>query len=582
MYRRDFLRLSFAAPLIAQEGPPAEQRVEKLTAPPTPVIALNHLGFKAGARKILVCRVTSGTAPDEFVVRDIASYPKPFQMRYPLRRAASDLGECVAGEFTDIARRGMYQITVGAERSVPFFIDADIWHRTLPRAVNYYRQQRCGVAVPNVHPACHLDDARRRDNGERVDTTGGWHDAGDLRKWMSATMMNGIALLKLARNLGDHWDLAGAGVRSLLEEAAWGNRYFLKMQDTDGLVWNDVAGGVNGDNSDNHWTDNKPGTSDDRYINTDKGGRVQAMFTALQAMMAQAFRSANATYADRCLVAGERCWRAATRGAGALELGFWTMAALELHRATGRDEFATAAVARGRQLLGLQETAFVADQKRVRGFWRTSPSNAAPLVDAVHSALPPLALAELSAVFPRHQDATRWRDAVRLYIEEYVLPLTSLNAYAIMPCGVFQGSPTPERYRGLAGGLTYRYFLPVRKQFWWAGTTSHLESHALLLATGAKMFTQRRYADLAYRQLEWIMGANPFGACLMTGVGMRHPYPHSRFVGLIDGGILNGIAGNVDDEPVLDTANGYDWRTTEYWSPHNAYYIWANSVLESL
>ena len=76
------------------------------------------------------------------------------------------------------------------------------------------------------------------------------------------------------------------------------------------------------------------------------------------------------------------------------------------------------------------------------------------------------------------------------------------------------------------------------------------------------------------------MGANPFGACLMTGAGMRHPYPHSRFVGLIPGGILNGIAGNTRDEPVLDTEYGYDWGTTEYWSPHNGYYLWAVSSLE--
>jgi hypothetical protein len=24
---------------------------------------------------------------------------------------------------------------------------------------------------------------------------------------------------------------------------------------------------------------------------------------------------------------------------------------------------------------------------------------------------------------------------------------------------------------------------------------------------------------------------------------------------------------------------GFDWRTTEYWSPHNAYYLWAVSAL---
>ena len=77
------------------------------------------------------------------------------------------------------------------------------------------------------------------------------------------------------------------------------------------------------------------------------------------------------------------------------------------------------------------------------------------------------------------------------------------------------------------------------------------------------------------------MGANPFGACLMTGEGARTPFPYSRFVGLIPGGILNGIAGNTRDEPVLDTESGNDWRTCEYWSPHNGFYVWALSVLES-
>jgi hypothetical protein len=60
---------------------------------------------------------------------------------------------------------------------------------------------------------------------------------------------------------------------------------------------------------------------------------------------------------------------------------------------------------------------------------------------------------------------------------------------------------------------------------------------------------------------------------------MRNVYPHSRFSGLIPGGIVNGIAGNLKDEAVLDTTYGYDWRTCEYWSPHNAHFVWAVSLL---
>jgi hypothetical protein len=105
-----------------------------------------------------------------------------------------------------------------------------------------------------------------------MDAVGGWHDAGDLRKWMDVTMLNGIALLNLLRNFAEPRP-GDPTHEQILEEVRFGNRYFLKMQDTDGKVWADTAGGVNGDNSDNHWTDNIVGTSDDRYISTTKRSR---------------------------------------------------------------------------------------------------------------------------------------------------------------------------------------------------------------------------------------------------------------------------------------------------------------------
>ncbi len=583
MNRRDFLSavgLSLPAALSAQQGPPREERVENLTAPSTPALAINHLGFLPGAPKTVVFRVSDEAVPSDFGLRDIGSPPKPFSIRRPLQRISSDFGDCLTGEFNELTREAMYQVTAGSERSVPFFIRKDLWRRTLPKAVGYYRYQRCGVEVPNMHAACHLDDARRRDTGEHVDVTGGWHDAGDLRKWMSATLLNGIALLTLLRKLGDGWDLAGSGAAPLLDEVQWGNRYFLKMQDTDGRVWADTAGGVNGDNSDNHWTDNVAGTDDDRYINPSKSGRIQAEFILLEAMAAQAYRASDRGYADRCLAAALKCWDANTRGGGTLDIAWWLSAALELYRATNRDAVRDAAIAHARQLVGWQNTEFAAGQKSVRGFWRTSAADSSPFVDAISSALPALALLDAARVFNEHPEATRWRDAVRLYLDEYVLPLSARSAWRIVPYGAFFGSPTPEDYRPLEGDLTYRYFMPVRKQFWWLGMTSHLENHAVLLAEAAREFDNAEYRNLAWRQLEWVMGANPFGACLMTGEGMRNPYPHSRFVGLIPGGIVNGIAGNARDEPVLDMEYGFDWRTTEYWSPHNACYIQAVAALE--
>jgi hypothetical protein len=617
MDRRNFLSTMGALPvaLQAQEGPPAKEArygtryctekessfssgyrpcVQGMTAPNKPTIGLNHLGFRPRTgRKVLVVRAFAPPRAREFTLRDESS--ETFHFTRPLAETRSDFGPCLTADFTDLERPGKYQITVGNEGSVPFFIDEYVWRRTLPKAVGYYRYQRCGVEVPGVHPACHLDDARRRDNGQHVDVVGGWHDAGDVRKWMDWTMLNGLALLNLLRNIPEPRP-GDPTHEQILEEVRFGNRYFLKMQDADGKVWADTAGGVNGDNSDNHWTDNIIGTADDRYINTDKPSGTAAVFATLQGLAAQCYAQSDGPYAKQCLEAGVRAWSAFGTPEFTQDVAWWTVAACELFRATKDPEYRDRATLLGRSVLSRQNTSFIGDQKQVRGFWMNGNE---PYVDVTDSALPPLALLELLATFPEAEDRNKWKDAVQLHIDEYLMPMAERNAYRIIPLGLYLGSPTPETYRPLAGRLTYRYFhagklgyrrfYVVRDGDWWQdfnwqGANCHLAANALLLARFARVVGDKGnpYVDLAYRQLEWIMGANPFAACMMTGEGMRNPYPHSVFVGLIPGGIINGISGNADDEPILDMEYSHDWRTCEYWSPHVAYYIWANSVLENM
>jgi Glycosyl hydrolase family 9 len=574
------------AALNAQEGPAVTDPVEKMTASNWPTIALNHLGFRPGVGgKVLVVRDLTPPGPREFTLRDVSE--RPFSITRPLAKTSGDFGPCLTGDFTDVDREGLYQITVGKEHSVQFAVQNDVWRRTLPKAVGYYRYQRCGVDVPGVHPVCHLDDARRRDDRQHVDVVGGWHDAGDLRKWMDVTMLNGIALLNLVRNIREPGP-ADPSHEQILDEVRHGNTYFLKMQDADGKVWADTAGGVNGDNSDNHWTDNLVGTADDRYINTAKRSGTAAVFAALQGLVAQCFAQSAPDYAKQCLEAGIRAWKAFGQPPGSTrDIAWWAIAACELYRATHESEYRDRAVLLGRSLMARQNTSFIAEQRQVRGFWMDGD---VPFVDIVNSAVPPLALLELDAAMPDCEDRGKWRDAVRLHVDEYLLPMSDRNAYHVIPLGLYFGSPTPESYRPLAGNLTYRYFHPVRKGFWWQGHNCHFASNALMLGRlallahpgGPPEGQRNTYIALAYRQLEWIMGANPFAACMKTGEGMRNPFPHSRFVGLIPGGIMNGIAGNMQDEPVLDMQYSLNWRTCEYWSPHVAFFIWAHSVLEAL
>jgi hypothetical protein len=76
------------------------------------------------------------------------------------------------------------------------------------------------------------------------------------------------------------------------------------------------------------------------------------------------------------------------------------------------------------------------------------------------------------------------------------------------------------------------------------------------------------------------MGANPLGMCLMTGGGVNTPWPYSPQVGLIPGGIINGFVGGPEDRPkVHDGADQYEWGSTEYWGPHNGYYLHTLAIL---
>ena len=115
MKRRSFLALGLAAPLAAQQGPPREERVESLTPDATPAIAINHLGFPPDARKMVIVRYAGEGAPTNFTIRDIGGPKTPFRETRPLRRHESGVIPCLVGDFSDIQRQAMYQVSVAGE-----------------------------------------------------------------------------------------------------------------------------------------------------------------------------------------------------------------------------------------------------------------------------------------------------------------------------------------------------------------------------------------------------------------------------------------------------------------------------------
>jgi hypothetical protein len=63
----------------------------------------------------LVARALATPRPAQFTLRDVSE--RPFRFTRPLNSVASDFGPCVAADFTDLDRPGLYQITVGNEHA---------------------------------------------------------------------------------------------------------------------------------------------------------------------------------------------------------------------------------------------------------------------------------------------------------------------------------------------------------------------------------------------------------------------------------------------------------------------------------
>jgi hypothetical protein len=128
---------------------------------------------------------------------------------------------------------------------------------------------------------------------------------------------------------------------------------------------------------------------------------------------------------------------------------------------------------------------------------------------------------------------------------------------------------------------------------WWQGENARLASMAAAARMAAPLFAdkpefQSQLRAYAWNQLHWILGRNPFDATMLMGSGHSYaPYmffSSYKYTGA-PGGIMNGITAGLDNEDGIAFNLGYavtgkdeDWRWTEQWLPHAAWYLYAVSL----
>ncbi|WP_291153632.1 glycoside hydrolase family 9 protein [Flavobacterium sp. UBA7680] len=140
------------------------------------------------------------------------------------------------------------------------------------------------------------------------------------------------------------------------------------------------------------------------------------------------------------------------------------------------------------------------------------------------------------------------------------------------------------------------FFIPHDNEtgWWWQGENARLASLATAAIEGGKVVAvknngaEKKPLDLyASQQLSWILGCNPYSVCFLYEFGETNvPYMHSNYGhGSEKGGISNGITGkegNPDGSGIdfkMDVDGNDEWRWTEQWIPHSAWFLQAITAL---
>lgn len=454
------------------------------------------------------------------------------------------------GDLSLWREEGEYRVRVEwkgeSVESLPFRIERLRLARwTGPLATHFFFIQRCGTEVPGWHPPCHMDDARMPDGSHR-DLTGGWHDAGDYNKYNGYTPLSVYALAKYAESPSSKIAEWEEDLPLPMEEALWGAAWLRKCQDpkTKGLIGS-VFSGYGFWGPPERETDNIPGNDDDRPVRPSEWAENE-MAVAAYAVLARITKDAGWKQA------GEGLWDVVCRrdpGNDLLRRSKRLLAATELFRTTGDESLKTYA---------FSDAEFLIRTQAEDGGW-----NIWPIVDF---GLPPASLAEFLIAFPENDLSSPARDALRRY-------LNFRESRRAHPFDIPRWSET-------------EYFYPFVPDKWYVGQNSMYLSQAWADLLIGKVFPEweKRTRLWAAGCLDWVLGANPIGVCMMYGAGSVHLRRyHHRYEaipngenGLVPGAICNGITRRRSDldAPYLDL-EGNSWQTNEPWLPHNAYYLLA-------
>ncbi|WP_158799922.1 glycoside hydrolase family 9 protein [Pedobacter sp. L105] len=461
---------------------------------------------------------------------------------------------------------------------------------TLPSILHYYHQQRA-----NTPQELEADQHMLLfGSNKRVDVRGGWADAsGDISKYFShlayANFMSPqqIPLVTWSMVNADQAIpklLTQLGIKDSLEsEALWGADYLMRSLSDEGYFYMTVFSYFKPDASARRIVGlqaNSVTTADYQCAFREGGGMGIAALARISA-----WKKNGAFSSSQYLNAAKRAYAHLVINntkydddgkENIIDDYCALMAATELWISTDSLYYRDEARKRASNLSHRMTPAgyFIADDKD-RPFWHASDAG--------------LPIVALSRYLKKEADPVLRAQALSTIKKalDYDLKVTSAVSN---PFGYARQS---FKYKGK---ITAGFFIPHENEtgWWWQGENARLGSLATAALVGGRLVypakdgygVKPELASYASHQLSWILGCNPYEMCFMYQFGKNNvPYMHALFGhGSQKGGISNGITGKKEngDGSGIDFKledNGNEWRWTEQWIPHAAWFLQALTAI---
>lgn len=419
------------------------------------------------------------------------------------------------GDFTQVKEPGQYYITAkGLGESDSFAIGNEVYEDVLQKAVHFFYLQRCGCELPAVaagmfaHKPCHTQEAVVYGSSEKVEVSGGWHDAGDYGRYVGPGAM-AVAQLLLAyeanmemmeQYVNPVYEQTEGMMPAYLAELKYELDWMMKMQRPDGALYHKVGcyqfcGFI------------MPEEEKDELVLSPVSVTATADFAAVTAMAVRFYKKYDTAYAGKLEEVSRKAYEALKnmelpggfKNPPEISTGeygddcdmderYW--AAAELYKAFGDEKYR-------------QDFEQMAKEKIYHGYGWVEMGTYGNL-------------AYLSTEYPVSDEITEKIRNSMLKLADEKLAIVSADGYGTAL---------------------------LKEEYTW-GSNLDTSNRGLYLYDAYVLTGDVKYLNAAAEQLHYLLGRNPMGLCYLTGCGsdaIKHPHHRpSGFLGKAMDGMLSG------------------------------------------